>query len=488
MRTSILYPFFVLIVSFAFLSGCTQTAETDNRSTRVETSFTPNELAERTVHRRAVEAVIWGMPAVNYDLMLQEMLTKTPGKVNEVIYWGKPLDWHNQTLTPNPDTLYFMTFLNTKDVGPIVIDIPPSDADGSLNANIVNVWQRPLEDAGQLGVDKGKGVKLLMLPPDYKNKIPDGYEALRPGTWGSYALIRSNLKSHSDADVARSTSHAKRVKIYPLSQADNQGGPPETKFTDVNGIDFDSTIRYDASFFEHLNRIVQNEPWIARDRVMIDQLKTLGIEKGKPFAPSDETKKILNDAIQEAHAELAEQYDAGLPPFFEGTHWTFPAPPVLIEAAKYDFDEPDRYPIDARGLAYHYAYIGIKRLGAGQFYMICIKDKAGNNLDGGMTYRLHVPPHVPVEQYWSLTAYDRQTHALIKNMRRASRASNVAELQKNPDGSVDLYVGPTPPTGEESNWIPTDPARGFELMVRLYGPTKTFFEKKWTLPDIEMVE
>src|SRR5271154_999217 len=136
---------------------------------------------DRLVRSRAVEAVIWGMPAVNYDLMLQEMLTKTPGKVNQVIYWGKPLDWKNQTLTPNPDTLYFMTFLNTKDVGPIVIEIPPADANGSLNANIVNVWQQPLEDGGLLGVDKGAGVKLLMLPPGYKDQAPAGYEALQPG-------------------------------------------------------------------------------------------------------------------------------------------------------------------------------------------------------------------------------------------------------------------------------------------------------------------
>ena len=76
-----------------------------------------------------------------------------------------------------------MAFFNTKDVGPIVIDVPPAGADGSLNANIVNVWQKPLEDAGLLGVDKGKGVKLLMLPPDYTDKIPDGYVALQPGTW-----------------------------------------------------------------------------------------------------------------------------------------------------------------------------------------------------------------------------------------------------------------------------------------------------------------
>ena len=89
---------------------------------------------DRLLRSRAVEAAIWGMPAVNYDLMLQEMLTRTPGKVNQVIYWGRPLDWKNQTLTPNPDTLYFMAFLNTKDVGPIVIDVPPADADGSLKA------------------------------------------------------------------------------------------------------------------------------------------------------------------------------------------------------------------------------------------------------------------------------------------------------------------------------------------------------------------
>jgi len=447
--------------------------------------FSPDDLTRRAIERCAVEAVIWGMPAVNYDLMLQEMLTKTPGKVNEVIYWGRPIDWKNQTLTPNPDTLYFVTFLNTKEVGPIVIDIPPSDADGSLNANIVDVWQRPLEDAGQLGVDKGKGIKLLMLPPDYNDKVPEGYQALQPGTWGSYALIRSNLKSHSDADVAKSAAFAKQVKVYPLSQA---GNPPETTFTDVKDIYFDSTIRYDESFFEHLNRIVQSEPWITRDRIMIDQLKTLGIEKGKPYAPSAKMKKALNAAIREAHALLAARYDAGLPPFFEGTHWSFPAPPELIEAAKYDFDEPDRYPIDARGLAYHYAYIGIKRLGAGQFYLINIKDKDGESYDGGKTYRLTVPPNVPVEQYWSVTTYDRETHALIKNVNRASRASNNTAVKKNADGSVEIYVGPQAPAGKESNWIPTDPARKFELMFRFYGPTKALFEKAWKLPDVELVQ
>jgi hypothetical protein len=439
---------------------------------------------QRLLESRAVEAAIWGMPAVNYDLMLQEMLSKTPGKVNQVIYWGKPLDWKNQTLTPNPDTLYFMTFFDTRDVGPIVIDIPPADANGSLNANIVNIWQQPLEDGGLLGVDKGAGIKLLMLPPDYKEQVPAGYEPLQPRTWGSYAIFRSNLKSHGDADVAASVAYAKRLKIYPLSAASN---PPATVFTDVKEVLFDSTIRYDESFFTSLDRIVQSEPWLGRDRAMIDQLRSIGIEKGKPFNPDAQMKQVLIDGITEAHSWMAAKYDAGLPPFFERTHWTFPAHPELIKAATEDFEGANDYPVDWRGIAYHYAYIGIKRLGAGQFYLINIKDRDGADYLGAQTYRLHVPSGVPIDQYWSLTAYDRDTHALIKNVDRASRASNNTEIKKNGDGSVDLYLGPQAPPGQESNWIPTDPARRFELMFRLYGPKKEFFEKVWALPDVEKV-
>ena len=117
---------------------------------------------------------------------------------------------------------------------------------------------------------------------------------------------------------------------------------------------------------------MQSEPWFERDRAMIDMLRTLGIEKGKPFAPTAQTREALRAGVREAHLQLAATYDAGLPPFFEGTHWTFPAPPELIEAAQKDFTDPDHYPTDARGLTYHYAYIGIKRLGAGQFYLISI--------------------------------------------------------------------------------------------------------------------
>ena len=445
-------------------------------------TFSTDDLARRMIERRAVEAVIWGIPAVNTDLMRQEMLTKTPGRVGQVIYWGRPLDWHNQTLTPNPDALYFMVFFSTKD-GPIVLDLPPGDANGSFNGNIVTVWQMPLEDAGLLGIDKGAGGKFLVLPPGYAGAKPDGYIALQSDTYSGYMLFRSNLRSHGDADVQAAIAYGKRMKVYSLAQADN---PPATVFTDVKDIDFDSTIRYDASFFEHLDRIVQEEPWIDRDRAMIDSLKSLGIEKGEPFKPDDAMKATMTSAAKEGGAWLEAKYDAGLPPFFSATsRWTYPAPPEVIKSYADGFADMNSYPLDGRGLGYSYAYIGIKRLGAGQFYAISIRDKDGDPLDGGRTYRLNVPAGAPVDQYWSVTAYDRQTHALIKNVARASRSSQIADLQKNADGSVDIWLGPTAPAGRQANWLPTDPGRKFELMARFYAPRKEFFEKTWVLPDVE---
>jgi hypothetical protein len=90
-----------------------------------------------------------------------------------------------------------------------------------------------------------------------------------------------------------------------------------------------------------------------------------------------------------------------------------------------------------------------------------------------------------VTLYWSVTAYDAERHALIRDQRRSSRASTSTGLQKNSDGSVDVFFGPAAPSGKESNWVPTRAGAGFELLFRLYGPQKPLFDKTWKLPDVE---
>jgi hypothetical protein len=454
-------------------------------------NFSADELNNRTIKRRGMEAVIWGMPAVNFDLMYQAMVRDAkagPGS-NKIVYWSKLSDWKNQTLTPNPDAVYFMPFFDTKDVGPVVLEIPRAGDGGSITGSVMDCWQAALEDVGPAGVDKGKGGKCLILPPDYKEKIPDGYVAMPSNNYQGYALLRSILKSGGDADVAKAVAYGKRIKLYPLSQAAN---PPETKFIDASDVVFEANIPYDSRFFDSLNRMVQSEPWLTRDKAMIDPLKTIGIEKGKAFSPDTKMRAILDDAAKEAHAWLEKKYEALFtPPYYEGTGWALPMTPELIKGLQTQFSDPNSYPIESRGVIYTMAFFSPKHsgeAGGGSFYLMTIKDKEGSLLDGGSSYRLHVPANAPVRQFWSATAYDRATHGLIRNLPSSSRSSQTPGLEKNADGSVDIYFGPKSPEGKDSNWVPTKSGGQFEVLFRFYGPEKALFEKTWKLPDIEKVK
>ncbi|HET6553034.1 MAG TPA: DUF1254 domain-containing protein, partial [Dyella sp.] len=349
-------------------------------------------------------------------------------------------------------------------------------------------WQNPLEDVGPAGLDKGKGGKYLILPPGYKGRVPPGYLPLASATFQGFALLRSNLKSGSDADIASAVAYGKRIRFYPLP-ATGAATPGETHFVDAYDKPYNATIPYDSRFFDALNRFVQVEPWLERDKAMIDPLRSLGIAKGKPADALAANKATFDKQGPEAKA-LVELWteQAFVPPFNEGTHWALPVPMTFPSDMADNFADPNRYPVDSRAVAYALAYFSAKHLGAGQFYLVTIKDNAGNLLAGAQTYRLHVPANPPVKLYWSVTAYDHDTHALIKNVPWASRGSNTPGLAKNADGSVDVYFGPAAPAGKQSNWIPTDASGHFELLFRLYGPEKPFFEKTWKLPDLELVK
>ena len=446
--------------------------------------LTAGELTARTIQRRAMEAVIWGMPAVNYELMRQAMVT-IGGAPNQIVYWSRPVGWKNQTLTPNPDTIYLMPFFNTKDVGPVVMEVPAADG-GTIVGSVDDCWQTAIEDVGPAGVDKGKGGKYLILPPDHKDKVPDGYIAMPSPTYQSYALLRSNYQSASDADIAKAVAYGRRVKVYPLSKAAN---PPETTFIDAIDGMFDSTITYDARFFDALNRIVQIEPWLARDKAMIDSLKSIGIEKGKPFKPDATTRSALVEAAREARAWIRNRLETSYfpAPYYDGGRWHVPASSEVVEGMQSNFANPDSYPVDNRGVTYAIAYFSAKHLGAGQFYLMATKDSQGKALDGGTSYRMHVPAAAPVNQYWSVTAYDGATHALIRDTEWSSRSSSSPGLVTNADGSVDISFGPTAPNGKKTNWVPTKTGSSFELLFRFYGPQKALFDKTWKLPDIERV-
>jgi hypothetical protein len=50
------------------------------------TQLTPSQLIRNAIHWRAIEAVVWGMPAVNTDLKYQAMAREVKGEWNQIVY------------------------------------------------------------------------------------------------------------------------------------------------------------------------------------------------------------------------------------------------------------------------------------------------------------------------------------------------------------------------------------------------------------------
>jgi hypothetical protein len=93
-----------------------------------------------------------------------------------------------------------------------------------------------------------------------------------------------------------------------------------------------------------------------------------------------------------------------------------------------------------------------------------------------------------LKTFWSIVVYDPQTRSQLQTDEQfPSLGSQQRGLQTNSDGSVDVYFGPKAPTGKESNWVQTVPGKGWNTVLRLYGPLEPYFDKTWRPGEIELI-
>jgi hypothetical protein len=443
------------------------------------TAFSPQELHDRTIERRAVDAAIWGMPLVSFDAMREAGVRDAGASYNDIIYWSTPSDWKFQFTTPNASTRYVYVNFNLKD-GPVVFDVPATVGAG-LFGSLTNAWQVPIADVGPAGEDAGKGGKYLLLPPGYKGDVPAGYLPVQWDTYNGYSLLRAIPITTSEADVAKAIALVKQLRVYPLSQA---ADPPAQRYIDMAGKLLDGVVAFDESFYARLVRMVDEEPIQIRDLVAMGQLSSLGIDKGKAFKPDAATNAILKRGAGEAHQIFMTRAREG-EPWWPRSQWKLPD--TIGPKTGFTYQTDDALYADNRGLIYFLAFAPPKKLGAATFYLVGANDSDGQPLRGDKTYRLHVPANVPARQYWAATVYDLDTACLIRDLSRPGLDSYDQSMRRNADGSVDLYFGPEPPAGQDANWIPTAPGKPWFSLFRFYGPEKPLFEKTWTLADIEPV-
>jgi hypothetical protein len=245
----------------------------------------------------------------------------------------------------------------------------------------------------------------------------------------------------------------------------------------------------DFTFFEEVNQVVQEEPNSAIDPETLGLLASIGIEKGKPFAPDERMKKILTEAA--AVGSATSRALSFRPRNKEGFLYANSAWCTPFVGGSYLFEKDGVRLLDARTFFFFYATgitpaMAAKMVGVGSQYAAAFVDSQGKPLDGGKTYRLHLPPNIPAKDFWSILLYDNQTRSMLQTDEpHPSIGSQKKGIIFNPDTSVDVYFGPKPPAGKESNWVQTVPGKGWNTLLRLYGPLEPWFDKTWRPGEIE---
>lgn len=429
---------------------------------------------------RGVDAFLSAMPGASTEAMRVGL--ESQGANNQTILIVEELmDSSTLFLTANTATIYNMTWLDTKK-GPLVIETPPN-----ILGMIDDHWFQYVGDVGNAGPDKGKGGKYLLLPPGYEGEIPDGYFVLRSGTYGNLFFWRGFMENGSTATAVANTK--KYAKIYPLSMASN---PPKMKFIDVSGKEFNTIHANTYRFYEEVNDIVQYEPQDSFHPEVLGTLAAIGIEKGKAFAPDKRMQGILTEAVAVGNAtarsilfktRMEEAY------YYPGSAWF-----TGFVGGDYAFySQPGVRNLDARVLFHYYATgitpaMAIKRVGIGSQYAAATTDVNRKMLDGGKTYKINLPPNIPAEKFWSFVVYDNQTRSMLQTDQQfPSIGSQKDGLVVNPDSSVDIWFGPSAPKGHEANWVQTVPNKGWNVLLRLYGPGESWFDKTWKPGEFELV-
>lgn len=387
--------------------------------------------------------------------------------------------------TLNSDTPYGSATLDVSK-GPMVIELPPGAYIGLVNDHNQG-W---VLDMGIPGPDQGKGGKHLVIGPDYKGEIPQGYLVGYTPTYKNLLAVRA-LPVGGDQDKALKA--LQDIKIYPLADAQN---PKPMKVVDITERKMDSTsLKWEDNiqFWEKLNEIIQAEPLVEKYLPMYGLLAELGIEKGKDFKPDDRLKAILEKAARDGRDQmLVSAFDSNRPDrlAWPDRKWEW----VGLVPNSAQFETPTGVDLEARDRWFAQAIVTSPAMfrrtaGAGSLYWLGARDGSGAFLDGAKTYKLSIPQPVPGKLFWSVTAYDAQTRSEVQTDQDKAALRSLFEL-KDVKGSepVDLYFGPTAPAGQEGRWIKTAPGRGWFAYIRIYGPEAPAFDGSWKPADFQEVK
>jgi len=429
---------------------------------------------------RATELFLWALPMNTAYATRDAMLDASGGRYLDVVYSGGFIGADKIIPTLNNETFYAFVLIDLSK-GPVVYEQPAADAKGYLFGSLSDVWQVSLTDLGvpKAAPDEGKGGKYLFLPPGYSGAVPKNYFVIKSTSNFVSLGMRSVMlaKGNKQSAVAR----IKQMKLYPLNNPTYAN-----QYIDVIDKRVDAGLRKGLAAFRYMHQYLNSETVTGKDLYMTGMLKSLGIEKGKPF-PTD---KALLANLQEgaqlgwmtAKQIATEHWE---PSVFKNTSF------LSVGEAKTwtpDYMAADYLMVDRRAAYFTIGCIPPRHMGTSTYYNLGFKDNDGNGLNGKKSYKIHLPADAPAKSFWSIIIYSMESFSMIPNKQNRYAISSLdKKIQYNDDKSIDIYFGETAPQGKECNWIPTA-GQDFFLGIRFYGPDFSRLGKSWNLKNPELLK
>jgi hypothetical protein len=471
--------------------------------------------------QNGVQAFLGSIPGVSITALRQGFLAAGV-EDNAFTLFSELMDSASLFLTANCDTVYFWGFIDLSD-GPMVLDVPALGPPSGILGVIDDMWFRWVTDIGLPGPDRSEGGKYLLVGPGYDGPLPDsGFHVSHSRTTRVTLIGRAFMIDNDPAPAVEVIRNGFRVSPYvpgaegtavasylagdaPLGAAKEV---PETRFVEMSGVSFNTLFPGDFGFWEVINELVQQEPPEAGDPELLGLLAAIGIVHGKPFEPDERMRKILEEAAVVGNATARTITFAARPEegfeYYPGSQWQSalfvggyqfmdPPPKITADGAVPVGPSDGARKLDSRTNFFYMATgntpaMCMRLTGIGSQYIYAMRDSEGAFLDGGRSYKLTLPADIPQSRFWSLIIHDRQTRSMLQTDQHLPRlGSQSGTVETNPDGTTDLYFGPTAPDGKESNWLQTVPGKGWWPILRLYNPEQAFFDKTWQPSEIEPI-
>jgi hypothetical protein len=436
-------------------------------------------ITEQQAHAIAVDAYLYFYPLVTMDVTRRQSTNIEPGKevgkgpmnvfTNVPAYPSADM---KLVVRVNFDTLYSIAWLDmTKE--PMVVTAPETNGRYYL-LPMLDMWTDVFASPGWRTTGTQPG-NFLIAPPGWNGATPSGMTRVNAPT--PYVWIIGRTKTDGPPDYAAVHKIQAGYKVTPLSQWGKPAQPVEVKIDPSVDMKTPPKVQVDTmpadKFFAYAAELLKLNPPHITDEPMVAQLKKIGIEPGKSFAPEHAppaVRKALATAPEEAQKLMA---------------WKVPTLARVVNGWSMNTDTMGVYG------NYYLKRAIVAQLGLGAnlpedaIYPLNLGDESGRPLDGANKYALHFDKGnaPPADAFWSVTLYDSEGFQVANVLNRFA-ISSWMPLKHNADGSLDLYFqNESPGADKEANWLPA-PKTAFNLALRLYAPKSEVLTGKWNPPPV----